>query len=96
MVDLFEIIYIFSVEWLKANNLPLRRRGLLITKHSVGHLQTVCLGEKKKDCEAQSNQKAYFFSHLIITKYFTDTHDCLVIGFLCVVNERRQVEVDSK
>lgn len=53
-------------------------------------------GGKKTNREAHDNQKAYFFCHLIAAEYFTDTHDRLVIGFLCVVNERRQVGVDSK
>lgn len=53
-------------------------------------------GEKKTNRAAHNNQKAYFFCHLIPAEYFTDTHDWLVIGFLCVVNEKRQVEVDSK
>lgn len=47
--------------------------------------------KKKTNREANNNQKAYFFCHLIPAEYFTDTHDWLVIGFLCVVNERRQV-----
>lgn len=46
--------------------------------------------------EPGNNRKACFFCHLTPTKYFTDTDNWIVIGFLCVVNEMRQGEVDSK
>lgn len=46
--------------------------------------------------EPGNNRKACFFCHLTPTKYFTDTDNWIVIGFLCVVNEMRLGEVDSK
>lgn len=60
-------------------------------------LSFVCaLRAANKHREAHNNHKVCSRCHLIPAKYFTDTDNWIVIGFLCVVNERRQGEVDAK
>lgn len=60
-------------------------------------LSFICaLRAANKHRDEHKNHNVAFLCHLIPAKYFTDTDNWIVIGFLCAVNERRQGEVDAK
>lgn len=88
---IWDHLHFESKVWLRRAKTPCKRVRSLPLQNLIWTLHAA-----KEQREAHNNHKAGFFYYLISTKYFTDTDGWLVIGFLCVVNERRQVEVDSK